>query len=334
MIRKLSAIILCGLMLWWADSASSQTITLKAEHDMTNQSIAHQALEVMAKSVLDKTNGRLKMQLYPSLQLSGGNIPNMIRQTQMGADDLSLIPSSIYTTVQYEHGLWSLPFLFKDVEDAYLLANSDVGNRLAKIMEGKNLKTIAIWARGMRQVLNNIRTIREPKDIKGLTFRVPENPLYAETFKSLDARPVTIAWGEVHSALLLKTVDGMETPTNNIVTEKFYELLKYVTFWNYSTDMLLVSVNLDFWKKLPPDLQQALQDGAKAGGEFDFMKEKQAVEEAINLVKTKGMEVTLLSEKQHEAFANIIKPKVWPIFRDKIGSEIITESEKVLKQKK
>ena len=139
MIRKISLIIVSIMVIWVINPASiqagNQTIVIKAEHDMTAQSLAHRAFQFMARRVSEKTNGKVKIEIYPSLQLSGGNIPNMIRQTQAGAEDLALIPSSVYTPFQYEHGIWSLPFIFKDLGDEYKLTNSKVGDKLYQITD-------------------------------------------------------------------------------------------------------------------------------------------------------------------------------------------------------
>ena len=323
-------IVMSVLILFVFGSMVHAEVTIKLEHDMSMESEAQKAAELLSEQVAVKTNGEIAIQVYPSLQLSGGNIPSMIRQVQIGSVDAALIPSSVYISFQPEHGLWSLPFLFKDLAAVVKLIDSSVGEKLMKITEEKGMKTIAIWPRGFRQLLNSRRDIVRPSDVAGLTFRVPENPMYSEVFRVLNAKPVTIAWGEVHSALALKAVDGLETPTMHIVNQKFYETQKHVTFWNYSTDVLLVSVNKRTWDRLTSRQQRILVDAAREAGRYKYEKELSAVKECIEIITNQGVKVIELTSRQHKEFVDAIKDKVWTIFEDDIGRSLIEEAESIL----
>ena len=55
------------------------------------------------------------------------------------------------------------------------------------------------------------------------------NPVYLETFKAFEANPVPMNFGELYTALETRTVDGQENPYTVILSNKFYEVQKFVS---------------------------------------------------------------------------------------------------------
>ena len=60
------------------------------------------------------------------------------------------------------------------------------------------------------------------------------NPVYLESFSAFKANPIPMAFGELYSALETRTVDGQENPYTVILSNKFYEVQKYVSATNHT----------------------------------------------------------------------------------------------------
>jgi tripartite ATP-independent transporter DctP family solute receptor len=122
--------------------------------------------------------------------------------------------------------------------------------------------SLGYWDLGFRNVTNSKRPITKPEDFDGLKLRVIPNPVFMETFKALKANPVPMPFAELYGALEARAVDGQENPFAVILSNKFYEVQKYVSATNhvYAANILLVSKR--FWDKLSATEQRILTEAA------------------------------------------------------------------------
>ena len=86
---------------------------------------------------------------------------------------------------------------------------------------------------GFRNVTNSKRPITKGEDLDGLKLRVIPNPVFLETFKTFKANPLPMPFAELYNALESKAVDGQENPYSVILSNKFYEVQKYVSATNH-----------------------------------------------------------------------------------------------------
>ena len=109
-----------------------------------------------------------------------------------------------------------------------IFPNNELGNdteMLRKLKEGKidyfilsglilssSVPAAAIGDNGFRQITSFARAINGAEDLSGMKIRVPMSPMWTSMFKSLEASPVGINFGEVYPALQNKTVESQETP--------------------------------------------------------------------------------------------------------------------------
>ena len=91
------------------------------------------------------------------------------------------------------------------------------------------LVNLAYWENGFRNLTNSQRPVAKVEDFSGLKVRVMQNNIFLDTFKTLGANAVPMAFGEVFPALETKAIDGQENPFVTIDTSKFYEVQKYLS---------------------------------------------------------------------------------------------------------
>ena len=312
--------------------ARAQTI-IRAEHDEPVGSITHRLLEQMASELAAETNGRVKMEVHPSSSLSGGKIPTMIQNVQAGNVDLSLVSTGIYASIDPRMEVISLPFLFNSIDDfARLVRQSHVMDKVMADQQTRNIVIVDLWARALRQIANNKREVRSPDDMKGLRFRVPEFKLWIDTFKLLGAVPVPLPFSEIPTALQLGTIDGAERPSEFLLTEKWWELSKFVTMTNYSGDALMTMFNKSFWDKLDPATQKLLATKLKNAGDQKFAEEKKVEQDVIDTLRKNGVKVTILTPAESDKFRAATKP-VWSDHESRIGKDLIEAAQKVVANK-
>lgn len=251
--------VLATVFAMMAAPAAAQEFKLRFATSVANtQEASFKEMEAFAQRVKERSKGRLELQLFPGEQLgaqkkvnemisSGANIMNMTDYGQMG----QFVPDA---------GVLAGPYIFGSVEQANRLFASPVFKQVSDQLEQKGIKVImANGLFGARHMIAD-KPIRKPDDLKSLTMRVPPSPIMVETFKSFGARPTEIAWGEVYNALQSNVVNGAEAPFGAIWGSKLHEVRKVVSRTNHQIMFTTWVTSANFYKNLPPDLQQILME--------------------------------------------------------------------------
>ena len=109
-----------------------------------------------------------------------------------------------------------LPFLSTSEAQAHKVPDGKVGQVLAKKLEAKGVISLAYMESGFRHMINNVRPVNRPEDVKGVKYRVMQNPVYIGMFSSLGRNAVPMAWGETYTAVQQGAIDGLELPIGPI----------------------------------------------------------------------------------------------------------------------
>jgi tripartite ATP-independent transporter DctP family solute receptor len=159
----------------------------------------------------------------------------------------------------------------------------------------KDLIGLGYWGLGFRNVTNSKHAIAKVEDFEGLKLRVIPNPVYLETFKAFKANPVPMNFGELYTALETKTVDGQENPYSVILSNKFYEVQKFVSSTNHTFTQNIVLVSKKFWDKLSPAEQKMLRDTFVETRDYQKDQTRIASEKALGELQAKGMQFNEVS---------------------------------------
>ena len=320
-------LFLFGIAFLNQAGAQPKPLVIKASHMSPAIHPYGKAMLYYAEVVEKSTQGKVKLELYPNCQLSGGSERTMAEQLMMGTQEMGLIPTTLVSDVYMVFGL---PFLFTNRQKAYAVCDGKIGQELLAMLEPRGLKGIAFWENGYRQITNSKRPITKPEDMRGMKIRIPHVINILETMKLLGVTPVPITFGELYMALQQGTVDGQENPLSTIYNNKFYEVQKYVTVINYIWSEMALVMNKSFYDRLPPDVQKVLYE---KGREVAPYARNLLMEEDKFLAKKldeSGMKVTVLSEEQILPFREATK-SVIDMMEPKIGKDTIEKVKAALK---
>jgi tripartite ATP-independent transporter DctP family solute receptor len=305
-------------------------VEIRASHDSTTASPWHLGMVRFAELVDKKSNGALKVRIFPPGQLSQSNIRTTIELLQSGSLHCAPIVISFYEGFDPRFMAFSMPFLFKDREQTYRVLDGPVGEKWLNMFKDKGLIGLAFWDHGYRQITNSKRPIRKPEDLRGLNIRTPLATLKASIFKHLGATTTPIAMGELYMALQQRMADGQENPFNTIYRRKFYETQKYVTEWNYQYSPLPLIMNLDFFNSLSPERQAIVKSAAKEAGQYQRKLSAEEDEMMKKKLVEAGMELTVLTPQELGAFKKAMEP-VYQEFEPQIGKDLLKELMDALK---
>ena len=145
-----------------------------------------EAVVRMGKKLEAATNGRIGIQMYPSMQLGGEK--EMIEQAQVGALQIARISVGPMGPLVPELNVFNLPFMFRDNAHMEKVIDGDVGSEmLKKLSDHPTAGLIGLcWMNGgTRNVYNSKHAVKTVADLKGLKIRMMGNPVFVDTMNAL-----------------------------------------------------------------------------------------------------------------------------------------------------
>jgi TRAP-type C4-dicarboxylate transport system substrate-binding protein len=106
------------------------------------------------------------------------------------------------------------------------------------------------------------------------------------------------------------------------MTEKWWELAKFVTMANYSGDALMVSFNKAFWDKLDADTKKVITAKLKEVGDKKLVEEKNVENSVVETLRKNGVKVTVLTPAEVQKFRDAMK-SVWTDNESRIGKDLM-----------
>lgn len=312
-----SLIVLSGCQ---SGGGEKKTYTVKLHHAQLETTAMHQGAVKFKELVEANSDGQIKITIFPNAQL--GNDTEAAEQIQTGSVTAGIIPtaklSGFYAPIQ----VIDLPFLFPNRDALYgTLDDEEFKASIFDGMEASGFKGINFWESGFKQFTAD-RLIEKPADFTGTKFRTMESPLLIAQFNALGANPIPIDFAETYNALQQKVVNGQENPVVSIKNMKFYEVQSNMIISNHGYLGYALLFGLDFWKKLPADLQQVVVEAAQEAVEFERELSIDSEATMIAEIAASGTTVTYLTEAQIAVFAEAMKP-VHEQFRSVLGSDLL-----------
>jgi len=245
-------------------SARAQaTVTLKLHHFLPPVSNGHAKMFVpWAKKVETESQGRLKIDIFPSMQL-GGTPPQLYDQVRDGVVDMvwtlpGSTPGRFPTTEVME-----LPFILAQRGIVNAKAAQEFADAHIKD-EVKDVKLISYWAHDAGHIHAN-RQVRTMEDLKGLKLRNPTR-LSGEALKALGATSVGMPVPQVPESLAQKVIDGCVVPWEVVPSIRVHELVRYHTEIIGSPTLYAASfffaMNKAKYESLPPDLKTVIDNNS------------------------------------------------------------------------
>ena len=245
--------------------AADGSITIKLSHVVAADTSKGRGAEYFKKLVEERTQGKVKVQVYPNSQLYKDK--EELEALQMGSVQM-LIPSvsKFGPLGAKDFEVFDLPYLFPNLAAVHKVTQGAIGQQLMGKLEPYGIKGLAFWDNGFK-IFSANKPIQNPEDIKGMKLRIQSSKVLEEQMKVLGALPQSMAFSEVYQALQTGVVDGTEqTPTQSF-SQRFYEVQKNYAVTNHGYLGYAVVVNKKFWESLPAvtrtTLEQAMKETTK-----------------------------------------------------------------------
>ena len=242
------------------------------------------------------------MVVYGSSQLGGDK--EMLQKLLLGTIDM-VEPSTVMSSVADMFGVFEMPYLVKSRDHMKKIEKEVFWSKIEPTAEKKGYKVLAVWENGFRQITNNKHPIVKPEDLQGIKLRVPEGKWRVKMFQAYGANPSPMKFSEVFTALQTGVMDGQENPLAQIDSAKFYEVQKYLSMTGHVYTPAYLVVSTEHFKKLPKDVQKALEEAGKETQAFVYEQGAKLDEDLLAKMKKAGIQV---NEVDKDAFIKASKP--------------------------
>ncbi len=244
--------------------SAQDVVTLKIAHFMPATSNTQQKFVIpWCDKIGKESNGKLKCQIYPSMQL-GGTPAQLFDQARDGVADI------VWTAPAYQAGrftkteVFELPFMVKKSETAspalwdYIQKNS--------LDEFKGTKLIATHMHDGAPLHFGKKSVKNLEELKGLKVRAPGR-LGSKALAALGAVPVQMPAPAVPEAVAKNVVDGASLPWEAMTGLKMQEICKTHTetgpgHATVSNTFLVFAMNQAKYNSLPPELKKVIDQNS------------------------------------------------------------------------
>ena len=282
-----------------------------------------QAAQKWADLVKERSNGEITLRVYPNAQLVTGDQTKEFSAMRSGLIDMAVGSTINWSPQVPELNLFSLPFLMADSADLDAITHGEAGKQAFAAIKERGIVPLAWGENGFREISNSVKPVRTPADLSGLKIRVVGSPLFQDTFTALGANPTQMSWADAKPALTTGAVDGQENPLSVFDVARVDQVgQKYLTLWHYMADPLIFAVNQRVWKQLPEADRELLRQAAIDAGKWEIELSRNSEAKRLEDIRTRGVEVTELSDAEHQAFVEATR-SVHETWTPKIGASLV-----------
>jgi tripartite ATP-independent transporter DctP family solute receptor len=300
--RLFKGVALAALMSLGA-GAMAQAQTLRSTDIHPDGYPTVEAVKFISKQLEQKTNGRLKINVFHSAQL--GQEKDTIEQTRFGVIDMNRINMAPFNNLIPATNVPSLPFIFRSVDHMRKVMDGPIGEGILKEFEKHDLIGLAFYDSGARSFYNSKRPITKPDDMKGLKIRVQQSDMFISLVSALGANATPMNFGEVYSALQTGLIDGAENNWPSFESTKHFEVSKFYSQTEHSLSPEVLVMSKRSFDKLSKE-DQALVKAAAKESVAEMRKLWDAREKASEAKVKAGGAVVNTVEKQ--PFIDAMKP--------------------------
>lgn len=264
--------------------------SIKLAHSLGVSHPVHKAMVHMADMVAEKSEGKLKIEIYPSSQL--GSEKQSLELLQIGSLGMTKVSAAVMENFSPDLKVLGYPYIFRDNEHRFKIYDGDIGKKLLAGSEQFWLKGLTYFDAGNRSFYTKRTPIDKPKDLEGLKIRVMQSPTAIEMVKSFDGSPTPISWAELYTSLQQGVVDGAENNLPSFYTSKHYEICKYFSRNEHSSIPDILVIGTLTWNKLSEQEKSWLMEAVEEATILQRKLWEDAEQEALIEIEKAGVQVS------------------------------------------
>ncbi len=296
--------------------AQAQNIVLRAHDTHPSGYPTVAAIESMGKKLEAATNGRIKLQMFPGAVL--GQEKEAVEQTQLGAIQIARISLGVIGPIVPDVNVFNMPFVFRNEAHMRAVVDGPIGAELLDKVSNSPAKLVALgWMDGGSRSLYTKKRVTSPADLAGVKVRMMGNPLFVDTMNAMGGNGISMAYGEVFSALQTGVIDGAENNPPSYFTANHYTTpAKFYAQTNHLIIPEIFVMSKATWDKFSRE-DQALVKKLSREAQFEqrALWDKSVAEYTVKL-KAAGIEFVNVDQKPFFDATAPVRAKYGALYAD------------------
>ena len=325
-IRPVSLIAALIVVATSFQANAEQIIARMSGHwSPTHQSSIH--AQMFADEVTKRSDGRLKIEYYPSKQLFG--IREVLGAITSGAVELGGVVGVVsFPPINKNFNVASYPGLFSSYEQQRgFFKDSAKGKAIWNDITTKSKSQLIMYNPvGPVMTFSSARELTGIDVMKGLKARrllKSELPMW----KALEANAVSLPTGEVYTSLQTGMIDTINSPPGSIEAYSWWEFLSYGQKpYQYFADAYIMA-NKDWMSSLPEDLRNLVLTVGAEVGSISTNTILSAGEQTLTKFIERGGKITELTGDEKAKFDKLMQEKVMPAMADMFDKDTLSEAQ-------
>ena len=273
-------------------SALAADFTLRCAHDQAKDGFYEVIWQTFKNLVEPLSDGRIEVKVIGGGQL--GDEAQLLENMKIGTVDCA--GSSVGNIGGHipKAGLLGVPYIIQNAKHRERITASDgrFFAALAEVVgESGDWRALGMTTAGTRSVYNSVRPVNTPEDLEGLKIRVMTSDTQVKSWEALGAVPTAMAFSEVYTGLMTKTIDAAENSPMFLWNMKHYEGITYYSLTNHMVATGITMMSEKSYQKLPPDLQRIVMAAGAKATEVGRFYDQQANKRFMRQVVDAGIEV-------------------------------------------
>ena len=159
--------------------------------------------------------------MFPGAVL--GQEKEAVEQTQLGAIQIARVSLGVFGPIVPDVNVFNMPFVFRNEAPMRAVVDGPIGTEILDKISNSSAKLVALgWMDGGSRSLYTKKKVMSPADLSGVKVRMMGNPLFVDTMNAMGGNGISMAYGEVFSALQTGVIDGAENNPPSYFTANHY----------------------------------------------------------------------------------------------------------------
>jgi tripartite ATP-independent transporter DctP family solute receptor len=271
-----------------------------------------------AELVYQYTNGRIKIEVFPSAQL--GEEKPVIEQVQLGAIEFTRVSSAPLAEFNRQFGVYSLPYIFESDGHVWRFLDSDIGKAMLDNLEQSRMKGLAYYSSGSRNFYTQ-DPVTKVADLRGMKIRVQQNRVNIDLIKALGAAPTPLPYGEVLGALQDGMIDGAENNPPSYLTADHYQVARNYILDGHLRVPEVLLISKATWDRLPETDRSIIKQAALESVKFQRELWGKFESEAMERLRASGVKITQIQDvKPWQQAVQTVIEKYYPDYREELDA--------------
>ncbi|MBK1660977.1 TRAP transporter substrate-binding protein [Paracraurococcus ruber] len=291
---------------------AQDALTLRLHHFLPAVSNVHRFfLQPWAQKVQQDSGGKLRIQIFPAMQL-GGAPPQLFDQARDGvADIVWTLPGT--TPGRFPRiEVFELPFVSHKRAIANCLAIQEFAEAELR-EEFREVHPLCVWGHG-EGLIHARREVKTLDDLRGLKLRFPTR-LTGEALRALGAAPVGMPVPQIPEAMTQGVIDGAVVPWEVVPSIRLQEMARFhaevpgsPTFYIAT---FILAMNRAKYDGLPAELRQVLDaNSGLAAARMAAVPWDERGPVVAEDVRKRGNQITVITEAEKARWVEATKPVV------------------------